>query len=43
MVEYWNVGLNKEHMHFIASLSKGMLPTDLYPIFPETIIPSFQL
>jgi hypothetical protein len=42
MVEYWNVGLNKELMHFIASLSKGILPIDQYPIFPERIIPSFH-
>jgi hypothetical protein len=42
MVEYWNVGLNKVLMHFIASLSRGILPIDQYPIFPEPIIPSFQ-
>jgi hypothetical protein len=37
MVEYWNVGLNKELMHFIASLSRGILPIDQYPIFPEPL------
>jgi hypothetical protein len=42
MVEYWNVGLNKELMHFIASLSTGILPITQYPIFPEPIIPSFH-
>jgi hypothetical protein len=50
MVEYWNVGLNKEVTHFNGSLSRGILPTPhpvhykftLSPIFPEPIIPSFQ-
>jgi len=42
MVEYWNVGLNKELIHFIASLSRGILPIDQYAIFPEPIIPSFH-
>ena len=42
MVEYWNVGLNKELIDFVASLSKGILPIDQYPIFPEPIIPVFQ-
>jgi len=42
MVEYWNVDLNKELIHFIASLSRGILPIDQYPIFPEPIIPSFH-
>jgi len=42
MVEYWNVGLNKELIHFIASLSRGILLIDQYPIFPEPIIPSFH-
>ena len=37
MVEYWNVGLNKEPIHFIASLSRGILPIDQYPIFPEPL------
>jgi len=36
MVEYWNVGLNKEVIHFIASLSRGILPMDQYPIFPPS-------
>jgi hypothetical protein len=36
MVEYWNVGLNKEFIHFIASLSRGILPMDQYPIFPPS-------
>ncbi len=26
MVEYWNVGLDKEVAHFIASLSREILP-----------------
>jgi len=43
MVEYWNVGLNKELIDFIASLSRGILPIDQYAIFPEPIIPIFQL
>jgi len=42
MVEYWNVGFNKELIHFIASLSRGILPMDQYPIFPEAIIPTFH-
>jgi len=42
MVEYWNVGLDKEVTHFIASLSRGILPIDQYPIFPEPILPSFH-
>jgi len=42
MVEYWNVGLNKELIDFIASLSRGILPIDQYAIFPEPIIPLFQ-
>ena len=43
MLEYWNVGLNKEATHFIASLSRGILQIYHYPIFPEPIIPTFQL
>jgi len=39
MVEYWNVGLNKELIDFIASLSRGILPIDQYAIFPVPIIP----
>jgi len=35
MVEYWNVGLNKELMHFIASLSGGIFPIEQYPIIPS--------
>ena len=42
MVEYWNVGVNKEFTHFIASLSRRILPIDQYPILPEPIIPSFH-
>jgi hypothetical protein len=42
MMEWWNDGLNKELIHFIASLSRGILPIDQYPIFPEPIIPSFH-
>ena len=42
MVEYWNVGLNKEVTHFIASLSREILPIHHYPIFLEPIIPSFH-
>jgi len=42
MVEYWNVGLNKELIDFIASLSRGILPIDQYAIFPEPIIPLFH-
>ncbi len=50
MVEYWNVGLNKEVTHFNASLSREILPIPhpvhykftLSPISPEPIIPSFQ-
>ena len=42
MVEYWNVGLNKELIRVIASLSRGILPIDQYPIFPEPIIPSLH-
>lgn len=32
MVEYWNVALNKELTHFIASLSREILPIYDYPI-----------
>jgi hypothetical protein len=50
MVEYWNVGLNKEVTRFNASLSRGILPIPhpvhykltLSPIFPEPIIPVFH-
>jgi hypothetical protein len=42
MLECWNVGLNKELIHFIASLSRGILPIDQYTIFLEPIIPSFH-
>jgi len=42
MVEYWNVGLNKELIDFIASLSRGILPIYHYSIFLEPIIPSFH-
>ncbi len=28
MVEFWNVGLNKELIHFIASLARVILPID---------------
>ena len=42
MVEYWNVGLNKELIDFIASLLRGILPIPHYPMFLETIIPSFH-
>ena len=38
-MEYWNVGLNKELMHFIASLPRRILTIDQYPIFPKPIIP----
>jgi hypothetical protein len=40
-MEYWNVGLNKEFIHFTASLSRRILPMDQYHIFQEPIIPSF--
>ena len=47
MVEYWNVGLNKELLHFSASLLRGILPIDQYPIFQNpsfhhSTIPTFQ-
>jgi len=42
MVEYWNVGLDKEVTHFIASLSREILPIYHYSIFLEPIIPSFH-
>jgi hypothetical protein len=42
MVEYWNVGLSKQLIHFIASFSRGILPMDQYPIFSEPIIPAFH-
>jgi hypothetical protein len=35
-MEYWNIGLNKELIHFIASLSREILPIDQYPIFPPS-------
>ncbi len=38
MVEYWNVGLDKEVTHFIASLSREILPIYHYSIFLEPII-----
>ncbi len=38
IMECWNVGLNKELIDFIASLSRGILPIDQYAIFPEPII-----
>jgi len=36
IMEWWNIGLNKELIHFIASLSRGILPIDQYPIFPPS-------
>ncbi len=53
MVEYWNVGLNKEVAHSLASLSSGIFanpspcPRQVHPLFhfPIThysIIPIFQ-
>ena len=42
MAEYWNVGLDKEVTHFIASLSREILPIYHYSIFLEPIIPSFH-
>jgi hypothetical protein len=35
IMEYWNIGLNKELIHFVASLSRGILPIDQYPIIPS--------
>jgi len=45
MVEYWNVGLNKEVTHRLASLSRGILPIvhlvqDKFTHY--SIIPIFQ-
>jgi len=50
MVENWNVGLNKEVTHSLASLSRGILPIlhlvqDKFTHFPIThysIIPILQ-
>lgn len=42
MVEYWNVDLNKEVTHFVASLSREILLIYHYSIFLEPIIPSFH-
>jgi len=36
IMECWNVGLNKKLIHFIASLSRGILPIDQCPIFPPS-------
>jgi hypothetical protein len=43
MVEYWNVGLNKELIHFIASLSRRILPIDEYPIIPKMFLSLYSL
>jgi hypothetical protein len=43
IMEWWNVGLNKVIIHFIASLSKGILPIESYPIFQNPLFPGPDL
>jgi len=41
-MESWNADLNKEVTRLLTSLSRGILPIDQYPIFPEPIILLFN-